>query len=143
MPAKMKLTLYTHHALMVLAHLAKERRLSSIGEIARTYGMSHNHLMKVVGDLRRAGFIEAVRGRSGGIRLARPARQITLGELVQHTEGKLASGHVYDQTDDRQDIVADVVEAAFAGFYATLNGYTVADITDGQTDPHASTKYIQ
>ena len=66
----MRLKSYTDYALRVLMHLAaKPDRLASIAEIARTYRISHNHLMKVVHDLRKEGFLDAVRGRSGGIRL--------------------------------------------------------------------------
>jgi Rrf2 family nitric oxide-sensitive transcriptional repressor len=75
-----KLTRYTDYALRVLMHLAaKPDRLSSIGEIARSYGISQNHLMKVVHDLRKEGYVAAVRGRSGGIRLGRPAGEIVSG----------------------------------------------------------------
>jgi Rrf2 family nitric oxide-sensitive transcriptional repressor len=78
------MTLYTNHAVTVLVHLAAApRRLSSIGEIATAHRISHNHLMKVVNDLAEAGFVEAVRDRSGGIRLSRPAREISLGEIVR------------------------------------------------------------
>src|SRR3546814_14475380 len=72
---------------MVLIHLSlHDGRLCSIGEISRTYDVSHNHLMKVVNALARDGFIETVRGRSGGMRLARPADRITVGEVVRRTE---------------------------------------------------------
>jgi Rrf2 family nitric oxide-sensitive transcriptional repressor len=86
-----KVTTYTHHAAKVLVHLAAASESSSIGDLARTYDISHNHLMKVVNDLRRAGFVEAVRGRPGGLRLSRPAREISLGELVRHTERRSGS----------------------------------------------------
>lgn len=83
----MKLTRYTDYALRVLMHVAaRPERLSSIGEIARSYGISQNHLMKVVHDLRKSGFLAAVRGRSGGIKLGRPAGEIVIGEVVRHTE---------------------------------------------------------
>ena len=75
----MRLKSYTDYALRVLMHLAaKPDRLASIGEIARTYRISHNHLMKVVHDLRKQGFLDAVRGRTGGIRLGRPAARSAL-----------------------------------------------------------------
>ncbi|MBO9379876.1 Rrf2 family transcriptional regulator [Sphingomonas histidinilytica] len=83
----MRLTRYTDYSLRVLIHLAiNDDRLCSIGEISRTYDVSHNHLMKVVNALARDGFIETVRGRTGGMRLARPANEITVGEVVRRTE---------------------------------------------------------
>ena len=82
-----RLTRYTDYSLRVLIHLAlHEERLCSIGEIARAYDVSHNHLMKVVNALAHDGFIETVRGRAGGMRLARPADEITVGEVVRPTE---------------------------------------------------------
>lgn len=84
----MKLTRYTDYALRVMIFLAThEGELVSIRRIADCYGISQNHLMKIAQDLGRAGFIETVRGRNGGLRLARPASHITLGALVRHTEG--------------------------------------------------------
>lgn len=83
----MRLTRYTDYSLRVLIHLAlNDDRLCSIGEISRTYEVSHNHLMKVVNALAHDGFIETVRGRAGGMRLARPADEITVGEVVRRTE---------------------------------------------------------
>lgn len=83
----MRLTRYTDYSLRVLIHLAlNDDRLCSIGEISRTYDLSHNHLMKVVNALAHSGFIETVRGRTGGMQLARPANEITVGEVVRTTE---------------------------------------------------------
>jgi Rrf2 family nitric oxide-sensitive transcriptional repressor len=82
-----RLTRYTDYSLRVLIHLAlHDERLCSIGEISRTYNVSHNHLMKVANALAHDGFIETVRGRAGGMRLARPAREISVGEVVRRTE---------------------------------------------------------
>lgn len=83
----MRLTRYTDYSLRILIHLALyEDRICSIGEIARTYDISHNHLMKVANALARAGIIETTRGRSGGMRLARPPEKISVGEVVRQTE---------------------------------------------------------
>jgi len=83
----MRLTRYTDYSLRVLLHLALyPEQLFSIGEIARVYGISHNHLVKAVHALARNGFVETVRGRSGGIRLARPPHKISVGEVVRQTE---------------------------------------------------------
>ena len=83
----MRLTVYTDYALRVLMYLAvKEGGLATIDEIAKSYGISRNHLMKVVHQLGMAGYIETVRGRGGGLRLAKPVEAIGLGEVVHYTE---------------------------------------------------------
>lgn len=85
---KMKLTRYTDYALRALIYLAvNDGGLASIRQIAEAHGISQNHLMKIVQDLGSAGFIKTVRGRHGGLRLARPAAEITIGQVVRHTEG--------------------------------------------------------
>jgi Rrf2 family nitric oxide-sensitive transcriptional repressor len=71
----------------VLLYLGRQpERLSPIAEIAGAYAISKNHLMKVVNDLVNAGYLESVRGRHGGIRLARPPEEINVGALIRHTE---------------------------------------------------------
>ena len=91
----MKLTRYTDYALRVLMHLAVQPgQLTSISTIARAYGISQNHLVKVVQDLRVAGYVDAVRGRAGGIRLARPPEEINVGEVVRHAETGLQPGRL-------------------------------------------------
>ena len=83
----MRLTRYTDYAMRVLLQLAaRDDGLASIGEIARLYDISQNHLMKVVQDLGKAGFVRTVRGRGGGIALAMPADRIVVGQVVRHTE---------------------------------------------------------
>ncbi len=83
----MRFTWYTDYSLRVLIHLALyPEQLCSIGEIARIYNISHNHLVKAVHALARNGFVRTVRGRAGGIRLARPAHKIGVGEVIRQTE---------------------------------------------------------
>lgn len=127
----MKLKTYTDYALRVLMHLAaRPDRLASIGEIARTYRISHNHLMKVVHDLRKEGFLDAVRGRAGGIRLARPPAEISVGQVVRHTE----SG--FDLVDCASCVIAPAcaltaaLHEARAAFMAVLDGYSLADLVE-------------
>ena len=127
----MKLTRYSDYALRVLMHLAaRPDRLASIGEIARTYRISHNHLMKVVHDLRKNGFVAAVRGRSGGVRLARAPEQITVGEVIRHTEGS------FDLVDCGSCVIAPAcaltgaLHDALHAFMTVLDGYSLADLVD-------------
>jgi Rrf2 family nitric oxide-sensitive transcriptional repressor len=84
----MRLTAYTDYSLRVLIYLSlqNENKLSNIKEIADRYRISKNHLMKVTHDLGKLGYIETIRGRNGGIRLAKHPREINIGEVVSKTE---------------------------------------------------------
>jgi len=131
----MRLKSYTDYALRVLMHLAaKPDRLASIGEIARTYRISHNHLMKVVHDLRKEGFLDAVRGRSGGVKLARPASEISVGEVVRHTED------TFDLVDCGSCVIAPAcaltaaLHQARRAFMDVLDGYSLADLVQDRRD---------
>jgi Rrf2 family nitric oxide-sensitive transcriptional repressor len=83
----MRLTVMTDYALRVLMYAAATPdRLVTIDEITRAYGVSRNHLTKVVQELARHGFIETTRGRGGGIRLGKPAANISIGDVVRAME---------------------------------------------------------
>ncbi len=125
----MRLTRYTDYAMRVLLYLGRQPdQLCSIAAVARAYGISQNHLMKVVNDLVNAGYLESVRGRNGGIRLARPAAEINVGALVRHTEDE------FDLVGCGGCIIApacgltDVLSEAVCAFLATLDRYSLADI---------------
>lgn len=125
----MKLTLHTDYALRVMIHLAaRGGDLTSIGQVARLYGVSQNHLMKVVQSLGQGGFIETIRGRHGGIRLARPADEIKLGALIRHTEGCNplieCQGCLIAPACDLQGILAEAMQA----FMQVLDRYNLADL---------------
>lgn len=84
---KMYLTQQTDFALRVLLYLVVNKdELVKIGTIAETYDISHSHLMKVVTALVKGGFVLGIRGKGGGLRLARPANEIKVGEVVRHME---------------------------------------------------------
>ncbi len=95
----MRLTVYTDYALRMLMYLAlKDDGLATIEEIAQSYGISKNHLMKVAHQLGVAGYVDTVRGRNGGLRLAKPAKAIGLGEVVRHTEPDMAIVMCFEPT---------------------------------------------
>lgn len=131
---QMRLTRYTDYALRVLTYLgAQPDRVCSIAEIARAYGVSQNHLMKVAHDLGKAGYIEGVRGRTGGIRLARPPEKINVGAVVRRME----DGFVLVDCDTCAIAPAcdltRVLDEALAAFMAVLDRYTLADLLKRQT----------
>lgn len=125
----MRLTRYTDYAMRVLLYLGRQPdRLCSIAEIARAYGISQNHLMKVINDLVNAGWLASTRGRAGGIRLARPAEQISLGAVIRHTEAD------FDLVGCGSCIIAPacgltlVLDEAMEAFLAVLDRQTLADV---------------
>jgi Rrf2 family transcriptional regulator, nitric oxide-sensitive transcriptional repressor len=130
----MRLTLYSDYALRVLMYLAvKEDGLATIDEIANSYGISRNHLMKVVHQLGVAGYIETVRGRGGGLRLAKPVEAIGLGEVVRHTEPDMAIASCFKPVDApcaiRQCcVLRRALEKARDAFVEVLEAYTLSDL---------------
>src|SRR3954452_8612562 len=87
----MRLTDYTDYSLRVLLYLAvRGEGLSTIQEISQAYGISRNHLMKVVQQLAERGWIETVRGRNGGLRFAESSRRLTVGKVVRAVESDFA-----------------------------------------------------
>jgi Rrf2 family nitric oxide-sensitive transcriptional repressor len=110
-------------------HLAaRPDRLASIGEMARTYRISQNHLMKVVHDLRKEGFLDAVRGRAGGVRLARPAEEIRIGDVVRHTEGGFELVDCESCVIARACSLTGALNKALAAFMDVLDNYTLAEL---------------
>lgn len=85
----MHLTIYTDYTLRVMVYLAvkyPQGDVTTISEMAKSYDISRNHLMKIVHELSQHGFIETTRGRTGGARLARPPAQISVGQIVRMAE---------------------------------------------------------
>ena len=130
----MRLTVYTDYALRVLMYLAvKEDGLATIDEIAKSYSISRTHLMKVAHQLGVAGYIETVRGRGGGLRLAKPVEAIGLGEVVRHTEPDMAIASCFKPDDAPCAIrqccaLRRALEKARDAFVDVLEGYTLGDL---------------
>lgn len=132
----MRLTVYTDYSLRLLMYLAlKEDGLATIADIAASYGISKNHLMKVAHQLGVAGYVETVRGRRGGLRLARPVEAISLGDVVRRTEPDMALVPCFKPVNDHCAIqrccaLQGALDKAQRAFLAVLDGYTLADLAE-------------
>ena len=134
----MHLTRFTDYGLRTLIYLAlRPSELASIAEIAAAYRISENHMIKVVHHLSLTGLIETTRGRNGGIRLARPASEIGLGDVVRATEHSLAL--VECQAGEACAIggvcrLQGIMDEAREAMLAVFDRYSLADLTgpDGQ-----------
>lgn len=144
----MRLTLYTDYSLRVLLYLAsREDENVTITEIADFYRISRNHLVKVVHNLGLDGYILTSRGRHGGLRLARPAKDILVGELVRSTEPDLDLLECFNPATDHCVIsnscsLKAVIFNAQAAFLAVLDQYTLADMAKGSHKTISSFKSI-
>lgn len=129
----MRLTLHTDYALRVLIHVAvADGKLITISDIAKTFDISKQHLMKVVNNLGQKGYLDTVRGRGGGIRLRRPPGDINIGQAVREIEGTLSvlgclerRGYCpIQRVCELRGVLRDATEA----FLAVLDGYSLADL---------------
>ncbi len=130
----MRLTRQSSYAIRTLMYCAvNEPELSRVADIARAHGMSELFLFKLIKPLVDAGLIETVRGRHGGIRLGRPASEITLLDTVKLTEENFAMAECFEGGDvacplvDACDLNAALREALGA-FFDVLERYTIADL---------------
>jgi Rrf2 family nitric oxide-sensitive transcriptional repressor len=130
----MKLTFYSDYSLRLLMYASVKRdALVTIQEVADAYGISKNHLMKVAFELGRKGFLETVRGRGGGLRLARPAEKIGVGEVVRAMEEDFTMVECFDPKANQCVITGPcrlrgALSRALKAYFAVLDEYTLADL---------------
>ncbi|MCG3203182.1 MAG: HTH-type transcriptional repressor NsrR [Gammaproteobacteria bacterium] len=133
----MRLTVMTDYALRLLMYVGQRPgRLCTIAEVAHAYGISEAHLMKVTHQLGRAGFLETLRGKGGGIRLANDPAKISLGAVVRAIEPDFALVECFE-TCSRCTLsghcrLAGVVSGALGAFLAHLEAHTLADLLQPQ-----------
>lgn len=135
LPTTMKLTAFTDYSLRVLMYLATDTsRRATIAEIAESFGISENHLVKVVHFLGKRGWIDTVRGKGGGISLARPPGQVNIGQVVRDAEGAALPAECFSADGGHCVLTGScrlkgVLGEAVKAFYAVLDRYTLEDIS--------------
>jgi Rrf2 family transcriptional regulator, nitric oxide-sensitive transcriptional repressor len=133
----MKLTAFTDYAMRVLIYVgAASGRRATIAQIAQAYGVSENHLVKVVHFLGKQGWLANVRGKGGGLELAMPAELIQVGDVVRQTEGQVIAAECFGEGGDccisPECRLRGVLGEAVGAFYAVLDRYTLADIVENR-----------
>lgn len=136
----MHITRYTDYSLRVLIYLAMQGdELATIQQIADSYDISKNHLMKVVHQLNKKGYIETVRGKKGGMRLHMAPGDINVGVLVRETEHDLSIVECHSSNTACKISpvcgLKPMFEEALQAFLAVLDKYTLKDIIKDQHKP--------
>lgn len=134
----MRLTFHTDYALRMLIQLQANRgRPTRVADVADSYGLSRNHLLKVALHLGRLGYVTTLRGRSGGISLARDAEHINLGSVVRQMEEDFAVVECLRQDGGACVIspacrLKGIVGRATEAFLSVFDEYSLADITENR-----------
>ena len=133
----MQLTLHSEYALRVLLYLgAQPGRFCRTREISDAYGISKNHLVRVVQTLGAHGYVKLVPGRGGGILMGKEPHLIRLGDVVRDAEPDMRLAECFDRRNDRCVLtpvcsLKPVLNEALNAFLASLNRYTLADLLAG------------
>lgn len=129
----MQLTSFTDYGLRALIYMASlpEGRMTSISEVTDVYGVSRNHMVKIINQLSRAGYVTAVRGKNGGIRLGKPASAIRIGDVVRELEPlslvNCSSEFCHITPACR---LKQALSKAVQSFLTELDNYTLADLVE-------------
>lgn len=135
----MRLTRFTDYSLRVLIFLGQnnEDRVT-IQQIAEAYGISKNHLMKVVSNLTRLDFVVAQRGPGGGIKLNRPPEEIGLDEVIGNTEKNLSDVHLSKSSAKKdsspESKLSQFLQHAVQAYLTELSHFTLADVLGTETN---------
>ncbi|WP_310313761.1 Rrf2 family transcriptional regulator [Hydrogenophaga palleronii] len=132
----MRLTQWTDYSLRVLMYCAAcegREHPPTVSEIAEAHGISRSHLTKIVMILASFGWLATTRGRGGGLRLLKPARDLTLGEIVRQTETDMTLVECFDRKTNTCRLdgycrLKDALYKATKGFFDVLDGITLADL---------------
>lgn len=136
----MKLTSYTNYALRSLQLAALHApNLVRVEDVANIHQLSKPHIVKIVHELGRAGYVETVRGRNGGFKLAKPAKSIIIGDVVRITEGPLDVVECFNPDTNTCPLMgicklSRAMMKATNAFMEVLDNLTVADIASNKVE---------
>jgi len=129
-----RLTTFTDYSLRVLIYLGTQsNQRAAVGDIANAYGISKNHLMKVISFLADEGYVNTTRGRGGGVWLKLDPDRIRIGDVVRKSEAGSVLVECFSQNVSECRIesackLRSVFHKATQAFYAVLDTYTLADL---------------
>ncbi len=136
----MRLTQQTNYSVRILLYCAANPdRPSRVADVASSFDMSETHLFKILKVLVDGGFVRTVRGRNGGVMLARPAGEITVGAVIRAAEENFALADCFDEGGHECPLVSNceynrILREALGAFFGVLDRYTIADIAEGRPD---------
>lgn len=133
----MKLTSQTNYAIRMLMFCHSKRDRTTVGEIADFYGLPERFLFNILQRLTATGYVETIRGRGGGIQLAKPADTIRLGNVVRDIEQNFDMAECFEDGETDCPLIATcglntALTEALKAFFVALNRYTIADLTGKQ-----------
>lgn len=137
--SRLRLTQYSNFTLRILQLVAlRAPEIVTVDDVARAHRISKAHLVKVAGELARRGYIETIRGRRGGMRLARRAEEITVGEIIRWTEAPLELVECFNPETNTCPLLglchlSRGLHRALRAFLSVLDDMTIADIALNRT----------
>ncbi|MEW7006361.1 iron-responsive transcriptional regulator RirA [Lentilitoribacter sp. EG35] len=139
----MRLTRQTNYAMRMLMYCAaNDEDLSRIAEIAKSYSVSELFLFKILQPLAKGGLVQTIRGRNGGVRLARPAKDISLLDVVRVTEDNFAMAECFENDAAECPLVNScalntALREALNAFFDVLSKYSIDDLVKARPDINA------
>ena len=137
--ALMRLTQFSNFAVRILMYTGlKKGKPSAVPDIARAYGISQNHLNKVAAELCQLGYLQATRGRAGGVGLGMSADKISIGTLLRKIENTSTLVECFDETSNACPLISKckfrhALQRALDAFFSELDKQTLSDfIIDGE-----------
>jgi len=143
-----QLSLHGEYALRVLLYLGTHPdRVVSTAEISGAYGISKNHLVRVMHTLGEDGYLRLIPGRAGGVSLAMEPHLIRLGDVVRQAEPTLRLAECFDAENNTCGIASvcslkPVLKEALSSFLTSLNRYTLADLLAGGAQDKIAREFV-